>query len=128
MNTKILTRRKILWLLLSGLGAGFVNGLLGAGGGIIVVFAMSKLLSEQITHKNDAFANALCVMLPISILSGIMYYSRGNISLDGFGIFIPGAVIGGLAGGLLIGKVGAVSLKRLFCGLIVLSGILLIVR
>ncbi len=114
-------------LCLCGLGAGFVNGFLGAGGGIIVVFAVSRLLCD--THdKNTAFATALCVMLPLSGVSALIYALRGNINLDGFGVFAVPAIIGGAVGGLLLGKLRADFVKRLFSALVVISGILLIVR
>ena len=112
----------------AGLLAGFVNGLLGAGGGIIIVFAISKLLSDVLPHKNDIFANALCVMLPVSLLSCFIYGIKGNLSTEGFGIFVIPAVLGGIVGGLLLGKIGAAFLKRLFALLVIVSGIILIVR
>lgn len=115
-------------LLLAGLLAGFLNGLLGSGGGIIIVFALSKVLSDTVTGKNGAFATALCVMLPISVLSCAIYAFRGHMSLDGFGIFIIPAVVGGALGGLLLGKLRSDLLKTLFSALIAVSGIILIMR
>lgn len=127
MNKRI--PKGIAWkLALAGLCAGVVNGLLGAGGGIVVVFAIAKLLPEIASDKNGAFATALCVMLPTSVLSTIIYSSRGHMSLDGFGIFILPAVIGGAVGGFLLGKLGSSILNRLFAALIVVSGIILIIR
>lgn len=118
-----------LWLLaLFGLLAGTVNGLLGAGGGIIIVFALNKILGDRALDKNGAFATALCIMLPISVLSVLIYSSRGHVSMDGFGVFIIPALLGGAVGGLLLGKLKTAFLKKLFAGLIIVSGILLIVR
>lgn len=115
-------------LALCGFLAGAVNGLLGAGGGIIIIFALNKILGEESLGKNGAYRHALCVMLPISILSVLIYSSRGHVSMDGFGVFIIPALLGGAVGGLLLGKLNSMLLKRLFAGLIVVSGILLIVR
>lgn len=118
-----------LWLLaLFGLLAGTVNGLLGAGGGIIIVFALNKILGDRALDKNGAFATALCIMLPISVLSVLIYSSRGHVSMEGFGVFIIPALLGGAVGGLLLGKLKTAFLKKLFAGLIIVSGILLIVR
>ncbi|MBE6577419.1 MAG: hypothetical protein E7653_04715 [Ruminococcaceae bacterium] len=115
-------------LLLAGLFAGAVNGLLGAGGGIITVFALTKIYKEKMSEKNDVFAHALCVMLPLSLLSCILYLSKGNFSAEGFGVFVLPAVLGGAVGGLLLDKLKAVFLRRLFASLVIISGILLIVR
>lgn len=118
-----------LWLLAaSGLGAGFVNGLLGAGGGIIVIFALTKLIGGDILQKNAVFGNALCVMLPISVLTCALYAARGYMSLGGFGVFAIPALFGGLVGGLVLGKLDTGMLKKGFAGLVIISGIILMVR
>ena len=119
---------RTLYLLLAGFAAGCANGLLGAGGGIIIVLAVTKLMSARLAHKNDAFSIALCVMLPISALSCIIYTFRGHMSTDGFGVFILPAITGGILGGFLLGKLGSTFVKKLFAALMVISGILLIVR
>lgn len=120
--------RVFLGLLFTGLAAGFINGLLGAGGGIIIIFVLSRILPEMADDKNGAFAVALCVMLPISILSCAVYASRGSMSSEGFGIFILPALIGGALGGILLGKINSALLKKLFSALVAVSGIILIVR
>ncbi len=115
-------------LLLAGLAAGVVNGLLGAGGGIITVFALGKIYKERMSDKNDVFAHALCVMLPLSLLSCVIYFTRGSFSTEGFGAFVLPAVLGGAVGGALLDKLRADMLRRLFSALVIISGILLIVR
>lgn len=127
MNKRI-SKGAVGWLALTGFLAGVVNGLLGAGGGIIIVFAISRLMPDVAKDKNGAFATALCVMLPVSALSAVIYASRGHMTLDGFGIFILPAVIGGAVGGFLLGKLRALLLRRLFAALVAVSGIILIIR
>lgn len=115
-------------LLAAGAAAGVVNGLLGAGGGIIIVFVVTHLLSDKLADKKDVFSMALCIMLPISLLSYITYSMRGHVSAEGFEVFILPAVLGGALGGLLLGKLKATFMRRLFATLVVISGILLILR
>ena len=119
---------KLLPLATAGIGAGFVNGLLGAGGGIVVIFALTKLIGDDILQKNAVFGNALCVMLPISVLTCVLYAARGYMRLEGFGVFAIPALLGGLAGGLLLGKLDSAMLKKGFAGLVIISGIILMVR
>ena len=121
-------KAKCIKLSLAGLLAGTVNGLLGAGGGIIIIYALNKIIGEKELDKNGAFATALCIMLPISVLSVLIYSSRGHISMEGFGVFLLPAVIGGALGGVLLGKLNTAFLKKLFAGLVIISGILLLVR
>lgn len=126
-NLSPLPSRAIL-LALTGFCAGCVNGLLGAGGGIIVVLAVSRIMSDTLKSKNDAFTVALCVMLPISLVSCLIYSLRKSMSADGFGVFLLPALVGGAIGGALLGKIKASAVKKLFSALVVLSGILMIVR
>ena len=117
------------WMLLvGGLAAGFVNGLLGAGGGIIVIFVLTKFFGEDIAKNNAVFGNALCVMLPISVLTCVMYASRGYMSPEGFGVFAIPALLGGLLGGALLGRIDTVFLKKSFAWLVIISGIIMMVR
>ncbi|MBO5938355.1 MAG: TSUP family transporter [Clostridia bacterium] len=117
-----------LSLMGAGLLAGFANGLLGAGGGIIAVFAFAHFLRGEEYERRDLYANALCVMLPISAVSCIRYSLHGHLVTEGFGALVLPAIAGGVLGGLLLGKLGASILKKLFGILVVLSGVLLIIR
>lgn len=108
--------------------AGFLNGLLGAGGGIIIVLAINKYLKTVADDKNGAFATALCIMLPISLLSFILYSTNGHVSTEGFGLFIPSAILGGVIGGLILERIKPTSMKKFFAVLIAVSGVLLILR
>ena len=119
---------KLRLLILGGIAAGFVNGLLGAGGGIIVIYVLTRLYGEDIMKKNAVFGNALCVMLPISVLTCALYASRGYMRLEGFGVFAIPALLGGLLGGVLLGKLDTAFLKKSFAGLVIISGIIMMVR
>ena len=122
---KFFNRYSVL-LVLGGILSGFVNGLLGAGGGIIIVFILSKLLKES--DSRDVFANAICVMLPLSALSCLIYASKGTLNFQGFSIFIIPAILGGFLGGILLCKINTFLLKKLFAALVAISGILLLTR
>lgn len=113
-----------------GLGflAGTVNGLLGAGGGILIVYAMAYALRDKECDARDFYANALCVMLPISALSCVRYAMRGNLATEGMGRYVIPALFGGLVGGFLLGKIKVGALKRLFAALVIYSGIVLMLR
>ena len=128
MDGNSMARGIIIKLALVGFFAGATNGLLGAGGGIIIVFALSRVLPEIKKNTIEAFSTALCVMLPISLLSCFIYSARGHMSLDGFGIFILPAVLGGALGGFMLGRLKVSFAKKLFATLTVISGMILIVR
>ncbi len=119
--------RSALKLVLIGACAGFINGLLGSGGGILVVFGMTPLIADA-DGKRDVFANALAVMIPISLVSAITYASAGRIDIGEFGIYVLPAAIGGIIGAILLDKLKVGFLRRLFAILVIWSGIYLITR
>lgn len=119
-------------LVIGGLLAGFCNGLLGAGGGIILVLALRTVLPPDSERSRATYANALCVMLPLSLFTLFRYGQRGvfssGLSADLAPVYLLGAVAGGLLGGILLGRTGGKALGRLFAVLTLISGILMIVR
>ena len=121
-------KRAALHLAAAGLLAGTVNGLLGAGGGILIIAALSRIMKNELAEKKDVFVNSLCVMLPISALSCLLYAIRGDLASRGFGLFVLPAVFGGIVGGILADRIRSDTLKRLFAALVILSGALLIIK
>lgn len=128
VDQKFRDRKKTLSkLLFLGAAAGFVNGLLGSGGGILAVFGLTSLITDG-DGKRDVFANALAVMIPVSLVSAISYISAGRTDLEGFGIYIIPAAIGGVIGAVLLDKIRVPVIKKLFAALVIWSGIYLMIR
>ena len=120
------TAKNISFLAVSALAAGLVNGLLGAGGGIVVVWVLSRVLAHSLTDRRDAFANALTVMLPISAISAAMYGMRGAVDLRELDILILPAIAGGFIGALVLDKINTKWLRLLFAAIIIYSGLTMI--
>ena len=116
----------ILLLSAAGLGAGLLCGLLGAGGGIVLLFALQK--TDREGDLRDSFATSLAIMIPLSLLACLRYSSYGSLSAGELAPFLPPAIAGGLAGGFLLGRIHLLWLRALFAALMVVSGVLLIVR
>ena len=127
MNTSEKLKIKRRYLILGGLAAGIANGLLGAGGGIIIVWILQKAIGDLTGDSRDVFANALAVMLPISAVSAISYAAAGSLPGDDISRFILPAILGGLVGAYLLDKISMESVKTLFCVLVVLSGIIMVI-
>jgi uncharacterized protein len=81
-------------VVLVGLGAGFLSGVFGVGGGLLVVPALVLVL-----HFDQRLANgtSLAAILPISAASLITYWSQGNVDWNA-ALFIS---VGALGGALL---------------------------
>lgn len=130
-----LAGRTAIILVLLGAAAGLLNGLLGTGGGILLVYTMRlwahqrlKDGSEQLAAQRDVYASALSVMLPISIFSAVHYARAGTLDMVTFSPLLLPSVIGGVLGGYLLDKLRIDWLKRLFALIVLCSGVLMIVR
>lgn len=115
-------------LLAAGLGSGLINGLLGAGGGIITVLAISRLCRSSLPDNRDVYANALVVTLVLTLTSTALYILRGNAPPADLTSLVLPAAAGGLIGGLLLGRISSQTLQLLFSVLLVISGIFMIIR
>lgn len=110
-------------LILIGVITGFINGLFGSGGGIIVVPALIFLLKVD-DHK--AHATAIAIILPLSIISTIIYFMNGSIP---FKIAIPvsiGGVLGGFIGAKILNKIPPNALRKIFGGVIIYTAVRMI--
>ena len=90
----------------AGLAAGAVNGLFGAGGGMVLVPLLGWLTQME---EDEIFASSLSIILPICIVSLISSQSiawRDSLS------WLPGSAIGGLLAGLCGKKIPVKWLHR----------------
>lgn len=111
-------------LFFTALGAGLLNGLLGAGGGILVV----SMLSKQGLAPKEAHATSLAVILPLTLLSLGVYALSGNLPLRGsLPFFIP-ALAGAAVGAALLPKVKPAWLKLGFSVLVLYSACRMLMR
>ena len=133
MATKRAHGKNMLLLIGGGLAAGLINGLLGAGGGIIVVFLLGNILGGATRQgssvdSRDLFANALAAMLPVTVISLISYAFQGTVTLQNAEILIVPSIIGGIGGALLLDRLKVETAKRIFTLIMIVSGIIMLVR
>ena len=103
---------------------GVINGLFGAGGGMLAVILLERCskLSTQRAH-----ATALFIMLPLSLVSVAVYFLRGVLELEYLFFVTLGMLPGSLLGAKLLGKLKSVWVDRLFCLLMLFAGVRLVV-
>jgi uncharacterized membrane protein YfcA len=111
-KTKKMTFTIVILLLLIGLFAGMLSGLVGVGGGIIVVPALVFLLGFS---QHEAQGTSLGLLLPpIGILAVINYYNQGFIDIKVIAIMSVAFVIGGWLGSKLALSLPQETVKKLF--------------
>lgn len=112
-------KRKIL-LAVSGVATGLANGFFGGGGGMIVVPMLSLLLGYS---PKKSHATAILVMLPVSIASAVVYFIKGKFSFEiGLPVVI-GVAVGGVVGALLLKKLSAKWLVKIFALIMLVAGL-----
>ena len=102
--------------------SGFCNALIGAGGGIILSYALTRLAQDDFPDKRDVYVNAQAAMIPGCALSCLIYASRGSLNTTGFSIYAIPAAIGGIIGSMLLSKIKNVWIAKLFALLVIWSG------
>ena len=105
-------------LILAGICAGAVNGLLGAGGGMILVPLLSLLpdLDEQ-----AIFPTSVSIIAPICIISLFAAWQPGSTPWNMALPYLLSSAIGGIAAGFLATKIPVIWLHRTL-GLLILWG------
>ena len=103
-----------------GVVSGFINGLFGAGGGMVVVPMLIRLLKFK---TKQAHATAILIILPLSLVSGLLYLSFGNFNAT---VGIPtaiGVILGGIVGAFLLSKISSKWIGTIFSVLMAAAGV-----
>ena len=103
-----------------GFGAGLVNGLLGSGGGVILVTSLVFLYKLQ-DHK--AHATAISIILPLSIISALVYIKAGISSIGSILLVTFGSVTGAYFGSKLLNRLSISFIRKLFGIVMIIAAI-----
>ena len=110
--------KKQTGITIAGMCAGSVNGLFGAGGGMVLVPLLGKLTDLE---EDSVFPASVSIILPICIVS--LTFSM-NIQAFDWNSFLPyflGSGIGGILAGLWGRKIPTLWLHRIL-GILILWG------
>lgn len=108
----------ILLLLLAGSIAGFIAGLFGVGGGIIVIpvtlwiLKNQQIESEYIQHI--ALGTSLTVMVFTTFVSSFGHYRKKAIDTGILKSMAPGIIVGSIIGSMLASSIPSESLQIAF--------------
>ncbi len=107
-----------------GVGVGIVNGVFGAGGGMLAV----PLLKKSGLEQKSAHANAVAVILPITVISAILYLIKGNVAFRDSFAFIPTGLLGSVIATFALQKFSNKLLQKIFAVFMIYAGIRLLTR
>lgn len=110
-------------MILAGLFIGAVNGLFGAGGGMLAVPWLTYIGSLD---EKSAHATAIALILPLCLVSSIAYGVGASFEN---GVILPtvlGVTIGGILGACLLKKLSSNVVSFLFYALMLFAGLKMI--
>ena len=122
------TRRIYLLTALLGGAAGMLNALLGTGGGVLLVLGLRRICRGGAADQRGIYAGASAVTLPRSLFTLARYHWAGHLPSGALRSLLLPAVLGGALGALILPHVGVRTLRRLFSGITLLSGVLMLLR
>ena len=117
-------KRGYFWKIVCGTIIGAANSVFGGGGGMLAVPLLKKTgLQEKCAH-----ATAILLILPISLLSFLLYAVRGFYEAS---VLLPtaiGVALGGTVGAKLLNVLPVSTIELIFIGLQFLAGVFLFFR
>jgi len=111
----------ILIVILIGIAAGMLGGLVGVGGGIIIVPALVYFIGfNQHTAQGTSLG---LILLPVGILGVLNYYKQGNVDFKVVGILAIGFLLGSYFGSKIALSLPQQSIKKVFAILMLIMAI-----
>lgn len=101
------------------LSVGLLSGFFGGGGGMLCV----PLLSYSGLSTKRAHATAMLVILPLCIVSAVIYIVNGYVDATAIICAVIGVSMGGALGALLLDKLNSDVVAIIFAALMIAIGV-----
>ena len=105
--------------------AGTINGFLGTGAGIVLIYLLAFFNKENV---KDNFAMTIMVVLPMSFVSLYFYVKGENVDYELIRQSVLPAIIGGIVGAYLMDKIERKWLSLIFAALVIYSGFSMVLK
>ena len=107
-------------IIIIGLSAGVIAGLLGIGGGVVLVPALILILGIP---TNKAIGISMAVIVPTAIVGTFRHHQLGHVDYKFALLLAIGAMIGAYAGASLTDLLSGPMLKRAFGVFVIFVGL-----
>jgi len=114
----------IVSLIIIGLIAGLLSGVMGVGGGVVMIPLMILLLSF---NQHQAQGTSLAVLaVPVTFLAAYNYYNEGYVNWKYAAVIAVFFVIGGFLGSKLAVNLSQSTLRKIFGAILLVISIKLL--
>jgi uncharacterized protein len=111
----------VVIVILIGITAGMLSGLVGIGGGLVIVPALVYFLGfSQHTAQGTSLA---LILLPVGIFAVIFYYKQGHVDIKVVWLLAIGFVIGSALGSKVALNLPQETVKKIFAVLMILIAV-----
>lgn len=119
LSKQALSVKKKILMCFCSVFIGVVNGLFGAGGGMLAVPCLTYIggLDEKSAH-----ATAIAAILPLCLVSAIVYALKGSCRNEVILPVVIGVTAGGIFGALLLKKLSSDVVSFVFYALMTFAG------
>ena len=107
-----MTTTIIILLIIIGVAAGMLGGMVGIGGGLVIVPALVYFLAFS-QHEAQGTSLGL-LLLPVGILGVINYYKNGYVDMRAVGLLAIGFIVGNYFGSKWALSIPQITLKKIF--------------
>lgn len=111
----------MLIIILVGIAAGILGGLVGVGGGIIIVPALVYFIG--FSQKTAQGTSLGLIMLPVGILGVLQYYKQGHVDFKVVGMLAVGFLLGSYFGSKIALSLPQETVKKIFAVLMIIIAI-----
>lgn len=112
LQKNTMTTELVTIILVIGLFAGILSGLVGVGGGLIIVPALIFFLGFN-QHQAQGTSLGL-LLLPVGFLAVMNYYNKGNVDVKVVAIMSIAFIAGGWLGSKLALRLPEDTVKKIF--------------
>lgn len=111
----------VLIIILIGIAAGMLSGLVGVGGGLIIVPALVYFIGMS-QHSAQGTSLGL-ILLPVGILGVLTYYRQGHIDVKIVGLLAIGFIAGSYFGSRIAINLSQDIVRKIFAALMIIVAI-----
>ena len=112
IKKKDMDTQTILIIILVGVAAGILGGLVGVGGGLIIVPSLIYFIG--FSQKTAQGTSLGLILLPVGILGVLQYYKQGHVDFRVVGLLALGFLAGSFFGSKIALSLPQETVKKIF--------------